>query len=262
MSSNPEYDRIVTIEQQPLDGAEPVPPEAPPSPAELPVQADPYYTLAAIAPQTPAIAPQSPTVYPGPIAQAPRDVSPRGRTRPRWAVPVAIAAVGLIASGALGYFLYTTSNRLDATRHQLAETQLTLDSTSKKLTSLQADAAAKKAVADYVGMYVNDGAKVETDYAQVAGCNTFSECRTAADAALTDLQAFQSDRKSATVPAALSSSDSQLGDSISAAIAAVQELISGMDSSNRPKIDDGFKKLNDAMLSVAKAESALGSEIR
>jgi hypothetical protein len=71
------------------------------------------------------------------------------------------------------------------------------------------------------------------------------------------MQAFQSDRQSAAVPNALSSSDGQLGDSLSAGIAALQELINGMDNDNTAKIKDGFSKLDDAMLSMAKAEAAL-----
>ena len=92
--------------------------------------------------------------------------------------------------------------------------------------------------------------------------NSYSTCRTSAQQALQDMQAFQSDRQSATVPASLSASDSQLGDSLSAGIAALQELITGMDSNNVKKVDDGFNKLNDSMLSMAKAESALGAELK
>ena len=100
------------------------------------------------------------------------------------------------------------------------------------------------------------------DYGQVVACNSYSTCRTSAQQALQDMQAFQSDRQSATVPASLSASDSQLGDSLSAGIAALQELITGMDSNNVKKVDDGFNKLNDSMLSMAKAESALGAELK
>jgi hypothetical protein len=177
-------------------------------------------------------------------------------------VPAAIAAVGLIASGTLGYFLYTTSNKLDATRHQLFVTQGTLATTKQDLATAKSDAAAKKETADYVALYVADSGKVNTDYAQVAACNNFSTCRTASQQALADMQAFQSDRKSATVPSSLSTSDSQLGDSLSAGIAALQELISGMDGNSQNKINDGFTKLNDAMLSMAKAEAALGAELK
>src|SRR6266852_4469634 len=135
-----------------------------------------------------------------------------------------------------------------------AATQTTLDSTKLELTNLQTDAANKKAVAGYVSTYTVDAGRVSTDYGQVVACNSYSTCRTSAQQALQDMQAFQSDRQSAKVPTSLSASDSQLGDSLSAGIAALQELISGMDNGNVKKVDDGFNKLNDSMLSMAKAE--------
>jgi len=76
------------------------------------------------------------------------------------------------------------------------------------------------------------------------------------------MQAFQSDRQSAAVPASLSASDGQLGDSLSAGIAALQELITGMDNDQVAKVKDGFSKLDDSMLSMAKAEASLGAELR
>src|SRR5260370_36794025 len=75
---NAEFDRIVTLEPR-FDATEPIPPAA--QPVEL----------------TPLAAPVAPV---------------EARSRPRWIVPAAIFAVGLIASGALGYFLYTTSSEL------------------------------------------------------------------------------------------------------------------------------------------------------
>ena len=45
-------------------------------------------------------------------------------------------------------------------------------------------------------------------------------------------------------------------------VAALQELISGMDTDNVNKIRDGFKKLEGAMLTMSKAEVVLGSELR
>ena len=111
-------------------------------------------------------------------------------------------------------------------------------------------------------VFTVDAGKVSTDYGQVVACNSYSTCRTSAQQALQDMQAFQSDRRSASVPASLSASDSQLGDSLSAGIAALQELITGMDTDNVKKVDDGFNKLNDSMLSMAKAESALGAELK
>ena len=224
MSANPQYDGVITLEPR-LDVPQPAPPEAP---ALIELSAPP------------------PAYLPVPTAQ---------RQRPRWLVPSAIAAVGLIASGMLGYLLYTTNTRLEVTRQTLAGTKV-------QLTNLQADAARKKQVADYVSMYTLDAGRVQTDYQQVNACNTFSTCRTAAQQTLNDMQRFQSDRQSAQVPAELSASDSQLGDSLSAGIAAVQELINGMDTNDVKKVDAGFNQLSDAMLGIAKAESALGAELR
>jgi hypothetical protein len=242
MSTDPEYDRVSTLDHP--NGQEIVLP-ATPVVVELPPPAEP----------APAPAAEE-------IPAAPPVAARASRPRPRWLVPTAIAVVGLIASGALGYLFYSTNAKLDATRQHLAATQTTLDSTKLQLSNLQADAAGKKTVADYVSMYTVDSGKVRTDYGQVVACNSYSTCRTSAQQALADMQAFQSDRQSATVPSALSASDGQLGDSLSAGIAALQELISGMDSDNVKKVDDGFNKLNDSMLSMAKAESALGAELR
>ena len=246
MSMDPEYDRVATLDHPNGQGV--VPREATPEAVELPLTAEPAPALA---------------VEPIPVAE-PIVVIPikSARRRPGWLVPAAIAAVGLIASGGLGYLFYSTNSKLDATRQHLAATQTTLDSTKLELTNLQTDAANKKAVADYVSTYTVDAGRVSTDYGQVVACNSYSTCRTSAQQALQDMQAFQSDRQSAKVPASLSASDSQLGDSLSAGIAALQELISGMDNDNVKKVDDGFNKLNDSMLSMAKAESALGAELK
>jgi len=243
---DPENDRVATLDHPNGHGV--VPLEATPEAVELPLTAEPAPALA---------------VEPIPVAE-PIVVIPikSARRRPGWLVPAAIAAVGLIASGGLGYLFYSTNGKLDATRQHLAATQTTLDSTKLELTNLQTDAANKKAVADYVSTYTVDAGRVSTDYGQVVACNSYSTCRTSAQQALQDMQAFQSDRQSAKVPASLSASDSQLGDSLSAGIAALQELISGMDNDNVKKVDDGFNKLNDSMLSMAKAESALGAELK
>jgi hypothetical protein len=223
MSADPRYDGVITLEPR-LDVPQLAPPEAP-AVVELP---------------------PPPAYVPVPTAQ---------RHRPRWLVPSAIAAVGLIASAMLGYLLYTTNTKLEVTRQTLAGTKV-------QLTNLQADTARKKQVADYVSMYTLDAGKVQTDYQQVAVCTTFSTCRTSAQQTLNDMQRFQSDRQSAQVPSDLSASDSQLGDSLSAGIAAVQELITGMDTNDVKKVDAAFNQLNDAMLGIAKAESALGAELR
>ena len=115
--------------------------------------------------------------------------------RPRWLASASVGVVALIATGTLGYTLYTTSQQKDATLRQLAATQATL-------TAAQADAATRKVTADYVALYVVDSSKVQLDY-QNFNCNSFGECRTAAQQLLTDLQAFQADRKSAKVPSDL-----------------------------------------------------------
>jgi hypothetical protein len=234
MSTDPLYDRIAVLEPA-ANGAEPVPPEA------------------TVEPPPPALAP--------PYVAPPTEAS-RSRTRPRWVVPVAIAAVGLIASGALGYLFYSTNSKLEATRHTLTNTQLSLDGTKQQLAAAQADAATKKVTADYLNMYTADAGKVRTDYEMVVKCNNYPTCRVAAQATLDDMQAFQNDRKAANVPSSLSASDSELGDSLSAGIAALQELISGMDNSTDAKIKDGFNKVDDSMLAMAKAEADLGSELR
>jgi uncharacterized membrane-anchored protein YhcB (DUF1043 family) len=230
MSSNPESESVATLE--PVPTADETGP--PPEPFALPV---------------PAPAPVTP-------------FAPRVKSRPTWVLPIAIAAVGLIASGALGYLFYSTNNKLDATRHTLAQTQLTLDGTKQQLATAQADAATKKVTADYLNLYIADAGKVNTDYQLVVACTDYSSCRTSAQQALNDMQAFQSDRKAANVPSNLSTSDSELGDSLSAGIAALQELINGMDNNNMAKIKEGFNKLDASQLSMAKAEADLGSELR
>jgi len=223
MSADPQYDGVITLEPR-LDVPELAPPEAP-------------------------------AVVEIPPASAPVSAPTAGRPRPRWIVPAAIAAIGLIASGMLGYLFYSTNTKLQVTTQTLAATKV-------QLANLQADAASKKQVADYVSMYTVDSGTVHTDYQQVVACSSFSTCRTSAQQALNDMQRFQSDRQSAKVPAGLSASDSQLGDSLSAGIAALQQLITGMDTDDVKKVDAGFKSLDAAMLGVAKAESALGAELR
>ncbi|TME95799.1 MAG: hypothetical protein E6I34_01110 [Chloroflexi bacterium] len=250
MAINREFDSIVTVEPPP-DGAAPVYPEA---------------LSAAIA--EPQAIPQ--TAFPTfiePVASAPEimvaPVAPRqARRRPRWVVPSAIAAVGLIASGTLGYFLYTTNSELNSTRHRLAVTQQTLETTQHQLADAKLDLATRQQIERYVYLVTADAGKVNVDYNQVELCDSYSTCRFAAQAALTDMQSLQTDRHSLVVPVDLANADSQLGDSLSAGIAALQELISGMDTDNVSKIRDGFKKLEGAMLTMSKAEVVLGSELR
>jgi hypothetical protein len=196
---------------------------------------------------------------PAPAAAAPATAK---RSRPGWILPTAIAAVGLIASGTLGYFFYTTLQQRDALHQQLVSTKATLATTQSDLTDAKTLAASRKVTADYVAMYVNDDGKVQTDYNGAVACNTYSSCRTVAQQLLTDMQQFQSDRKSATVPAALASTDSSLGDALSAGIAGDQEFIAGMDNNDDAKIKEGFNKVVAAMLNVGKAQAELGAEIK
>ncbi len=181
-------------------------------------------------------------------AQAP------ARRRPRWIVPTGIAIIGLIAAGTLGGFLYTTIGQRDTARHQLASTQATLTDTQKQL-------AARSATDAYMKLYVVNSGKVTTDYGYVIVCDSYLTCRTSAQDMLTDMKAFQAARSSAVVPAALANADTLLGDSLSAAMAADQELITGMDTNDDTKIKEGFKKVYAAMLTFAKAESAIAAPL-
>jgi uncharacterized membrane-anchored protein YhcB (DUF1043 family) len=177
-------------------------------------------------------------------------------------VPAAIAAIGLIVSGTLGYFVYATSQQRDKLQATLTTTRATLASTQSDLADAKAQAASRKVIDDYVALYIADDGKVQTDYANLSACDTYSSCRTSAQQLLDDMQQFQSDRKAANVPSSLSSTDSNLGDALSAGIAGDQELIAGMDNDDRNKVKDGFNKVSAAMLNVAKAQSALGTEIK
>ncbi len=176
------------------------------------------------------------------------------RGRPRWIVPTGIAVIGLIVAGTLGGFLYTTIGQRDSARHQLTSTQATLTETEKQL-------AARQTTDAYMKLYVLNSGKVTTDYENVTVCDSYVTCRTSAQDMLTDMKAFQAARSGAVVPAALANADTLLGDSLSAAMAADQELITGMDTNDDTKIKEGFKKLDAAMLSFAKAESAIAAPL-
>lgn len=186
----------------------------------------------------------------------------RPRARRGWISVVAVGLVGLIAAGALGYLLYATTGQRDSARREAASTRATLTSTQGTLSSTQQDLAARDKVSAYVAMYFVDSGRVHIDYQKLEACSSFGPCRTAAQSALTDMQTFQADRSSIAVPSVLASSDGMLRNALSAAIAANQELISGMDSSNAHKFSDGWHKLSAAMLGVAKAEAALGAELQ
>lgn len=205
-----------------------------------------------------AEAPPAPVADTAPAAKAPATAK---RSRP-WILPTAIAAVGLIASGTLGYFFYTTMQQRDTLHQQLVATKATLASTQSDLADAKSQAASRKVTADYVAMYVADNGKVQTDYNGVVACNSYSTCRSVAQQLLTDMQQLQADRKSATVPIALTSTDSTLGDALSAGIAGDQEFIAGMDNNDDAKIKEGFNKVVAAMLNVGKAQAELGAELK
>jgi hypothetical protein len=253
MAVNPEFDGVVNLQPRTRDVDA--------------VSTVPTY------PSTPPAAPEAADLSPapGPAVESAVMPSPQvaARKRPSWMVPAAIAAVGIIASGALGYVLYTTTGQRDAARHQLAGTKATLASTQATLATSEADlattrsdAATKKVIADYTSLFIANTGVVMTDYDNTAQCSNFSQCRTSSQQLLTDLQAFQTARSSAQVPSALSSADAALGDSLSAAIAGTQEFINGLDTANVNKFTDGGKKLDAAMLGVAKAESAIGTALK
>ena len=235
MSSHPEVDGIVTL------------PVA--EPAVAPANGRPVANGHPVE-IAPVLAPEAPVT----VTVATPEVKAR-RARPAWIASVAVGVVGLIASGTLGYLLYSTSQQRDAALHGLATTQAALK-------AAQSDAATRKVTADYVALYMSDSGKVEMDYQNIAQCTTYSECRTAAQQWLSDMQAFQSDRKSARVPSDLSSVDADLGDALSAGIAGDQEFILGMDNDDLAKIKEGGNKVEQAMLNIAKAQAALGSHLK
>ena len=245
MSTNPEVDGVVSLRPYPA-GAEGGWPQ--PGPAEAPV-APP---VAAVAVPVEAPVAQAAAVTPAVSAR-------RGRG---WIAVVAVAVVGLIVSATLGYFLYQTTGQRDAALRQATSTQATLTSTQATLASTQQDLAARDATIAYASMYVTDSGRVRTDYQKLVSCTSFGACRTAAQSTLTDLQKFQDDRSAATVPPRMANSDAMLRDALSAAIAADQQLISGFDTFNVSRVAAGFKNLNAAMLSMAKAEIVLGPELQ
>lgn len=205
--------------------------------------------------------PEEPATETAPVPAA-EPIARQRKPRPAWVLPAAIAAIGVLISGTLGYVLYTTAQQRDAQHAQLVATKASLVSTQAQLTAAQQDAAQKKVTADYVALYVSDNGRVQTDYQGTILCTSYTECRTSAQQLLTDLQKFQSDRKAANVPFALENQDNDLGDAISAAIAGIQEVIGGMDTDTSSKVDDGYSKVNGAMLNIAKAETAMGTVLK
>src|SRR6478672_5349233 len=115
-------------------------------------------------PEAAVAAPMQTPVAP-PVAVQPAAISTRaGRG---WIAVVAVAVIGLIVSGTLGYFLYQTTAQREAARRQvtstqatLTSTQATLASTQTTLSSTQQDLAARNATVAYARMYVIDSGRV------------------------------------------------------------------------------------------------------
>ena len=201
-----------------------------------------------------------PTVAPEVAADVALSEKPiRAHRRHGWVLPVAMGAAALIVSGTLAGLLWSTIGQRDTARHQLAVTQASLTATGHQLAAAQADAATRKVRSDYVTFVTASGGRALTDYETMAACTSFGPCRTAAQQTLTDLQAFQTQRAAASVPPALSNADGELRDGLSAAIAALQEVITGADNDDVNKVKDGAHKLDAAFLTIGKAEAALGT---
>lgn len=247
---NEENPGVVTLAPHPngSDGREAQPSSAESSP-----------TIAVVADSPPAVLEQPAVVLPkGPPVEVTSGAGVRSRRR-RWLVPVAIGVAGLTVSGALGGLLLSTIGQRDAARHQLVVTQASLGS---QLRAVQADLAGRQVTSSYERLVIRDSGRAVTDYETIVACKAYSDCRSAAQQLLEDLQAFQSDRSGAAVPAALQSADAALGDSISAGIAGQQEFITGIDDNNDSKATDGGKKVDQAMLSIGKAETALADALK
>jgi len=164
----------------------------------------------------------------------------RSRNRRGWIALAAIAVLGLIAFGTLSGFLYAAVAERDSARHQLA---------------------ARKAADLYVDMYVLNNGRVMTEYENAVVCETYAACRSAAEDLATSIEAFQRARSSAVVPAGFAKADSQIGGALGAALMGDRELIAGMDAGDVAKIKEGSTKVDKAMLSLAKAESALAGRL-
>jgi hypothetical protein len=230
MSLNPDVDRNSSRGQQTFAAPSgPLPVFSGPSAYELPAP------------------PQSPP-WEGHVVGAP------ARVRRGWIAPAAIALIGLIASGTLGGFLVATLGQRDTARHQLTSTQTTLAASEKKLAAATANDA-------YVHVYAVNSGLITTEYQNLILCDVYVTCRAAAQNILTDMTSFQAARANAAVPPALGDADSQVGAALIAGIAADKELTSAMDAADTTRIQEGFKKLDTAMLAFAKAESAVAASI-
>ena len=184
------------------------------------------------------------------------------RPKPAWFASGVLGAAALIAAGTLGYVSYAAGQQRNQAYDSFVATKATLVATDQALAQAKADAANKKVIADYTALVVLDEGKVQRDYQNIQACSSYGVCRTAGQDLRNDLQAFQADRTKSAVPSNLTSADSSLGDALSAALAADQEFIDGMDSFSVNKVKDGLHKLDAAMLSVAKAEVTLGNGLQ
>src|SRR6202022_3082046 len=212
------------------------------------------------APPPEAVLVATPTVVPGAPADPGPTAKPIGPRRQRaWLLPVAIGAAALIVSGTLAGFLVSTIGQRDTARHQFAMAQATLTTTGAQLTAAHADGVTRKVTSDYVTLVAINTGRAMTDYQTMVSCTSYSPCRTAAQQTLTDLQAFQTQRATTSVPPALSNADGELRDRRSAEIAALQEFITWADNDDVNKVKDGAHKLDAAFLTIAKAEAALGA---
>ena len=129
-----------------------------------------------------------------------------------------------------------------------------LAASEKKLAAANANNA-------YVHLYAVNSGLVTTEYQNLILCDVYVSCRAAAQNMLTDMSSFQTARSNAVVPPALADADSQVGAALIAGIAADKELTSAMDAADSTKIQEGFKKLDTAMLALARAESAVAASI-
>src|SRR3977135_3501855 len=110
MSINPESNGSVALEHR-IEEVEPTPPE-------------PETLVSPLASRLGPARVAFPSVVPDVLPAEP--IGPTVRRRSRgWVLPAALAAVGLIASGTLGYFAYATTGQRDSARHQLAAPQAT-----------------------------------------------------------------------------------------------------------------------------------------
>src|SRR5437879_5412337 len=80
-----------------------------------------------------------------PAALEPEPEVKAKRSRPSWLASASVGMVALVATGALGYTLYTTSRQRDATQAHLNATETTL-------AAARLDAATRKVTDDYVAL--------------------------------------------------------------------------------------------------------------